>query len=403
MAKWGRKGWLFRTVGRNRQMWSSSPFKRVKTVSWGSNRTAPSSNKAKAWGSGRTATSSSNKAKAWGSGRTASSSSNKAKAWGGKWQPRAASSSGPRPWSRVKPQRSRAVKASPSKPGLTGGWGSRPSVPRSRWKMWVGIILLVAIIGSIQSFIYIEKHLRPPLMKVAQIRIKQVATQAINKATTEQVVSHSEFEKLIDWKMNSGGKVSGFMLNYAEHTKIRAQTINIVQSTLNELKEIPEHIPIGNALGSAIISSYGPRVPVKFEPVGAVKVDLNTRQKDAGINMILIEVYIKIVAEVAIIIPFETEPQLVETEIPISYLLVVGDVPMYYYDNKGNPVGDSANNAPNISVPLSDGEGVTKSSDGSMIEEHLDTSTNPLPQEGQSDPGNAANTLGNTGEQTGLD
>jgi sporulation protein YunB len=194
-------------------------------------------------------------------------------------------------------------------------------------------------------------------MNIAKIRVKQLATQAINKAITEQVASRSESDKLIDWKMNSNGKISGFMLNYAEHMSITSQTINTVQKTLNEMKDIPEHIPIGHALNSAIISSYGPSVPVKFEPVGAVKVDLSTRQKDAGINMILVEVYIRIIAEVTIIIPFDTEPEIVETDIPISYLLVVGDVPMYYYDNTGKPVGESAAEAPNISVPLGQGSG----------------------------------------------
>jgi len=73
--------------------------------------------------------------------------------------------------------------------------------------------------------------------------------------------------------------------------------------------------------------------------------------------MILVEVYIRIIAEVTIIIPFDTEPEIVETDIPISYLLVVGDVPMYYYDNTGKPVGESAAEAPNISVPLGQGSG----------------------------------------------
>jgi len=145
--------------------------------------------------------------------------------------------------------------------------------------------------------------------------------------------------------------VSGFMLNYAEHMRITSQTIGTVQQTLDSVGNIPERIPIGQALGSTFISSYGPRVPVHFEPIGTVKVDLNTRQQDAGINMILVEVYIRIEAEVSIIIPFDTKPEKVITEIPVSYLLVVGDVPMYYYDNKGQPVGQSASQAPSIAIP----------------------------------------------------
>ncbi|UVI31399.1 sporulation protein YunB [Paenibacillus spongiae] len=245
------------------------------------------------------------------------------------------------------------------------GWRSRrrPKGKKlSRGKVFL-IITLVGLFFLFQFFIFIERNLREPLMHVAMIRVKQVATQAINKSITEQVAHQTDAaEKLIDWKTNASGKISGFMLNYAEHMRITSQTIDTVQGTLTELGDIPEHIPIGRALNSAIITSFGPRVPVKFEPLGAVKVDLNTRQKDAGINMILVEVYMRITAEVSIIIPFDTRPELVETEIPISYLLVVGDVPMYYYDNKGNPVGDSAPGAPNISLPIEPGmNGVTTS------------------------------------------
>ncbi|MCQ6559153.1 sporulation protein YunB [Paenibacillus mendelii] len=246
------------------------------------------------------------------------------------------------------------------------GWRSsrrrRRTGKLSRRKMFL-IVTLVLLFLMFQFFIFIERNLRDPLMNVAMIRVKQVATQAINKSITEQVAHQTDAaEKLIDWKTNASGKISGFMLNYGEHMRITSQTIETVQGTLAKLGDIPEHIPIGQALGSAIIASYGPRVPVKFEPLGAVKVDLNTRQKDAGINMILVEVYMRITAEVSIIIPFDTRPELVETEIPISYLLVVGDVPMYYYDNKGQPVGETAPGAPNISLPIEPGKsGVTTS------------------------------------------
>ncbi|SFS47121.1 sporulation protein YunB [Paenibacillus sp. BC26] len=240
---------------------------------------------------------------------------------------------------------------------------SRSQSPRkkiSRRKLLIFLMLLFILFFA-QTFIFIERNLQGPLMAVATVRVKQVATQSINKAITDQVAGNSNAaDKLIDWKTNASGKISGFMLNYAEHMRITSETIDTVQTTLNKMGDIPERIPLGQALGSAIIASFGPRIPVKFEPIGAVKVDLNTRQKDAGINMILVEVYMHIVAEVSIIIPFDTKPELVETEIPISYLLVVGDVPMYYYDNKGNPVGDSAPGAPNISLPMEQsGDGVS--------------------------------------------
>ncbi|CAH0118266.1 Sporulation protein YunB [Paenibacillus sp. CECT 9249] len=255
-------------------------------------------------------------------------------------------------------------------------WHSRQTKPRSRRKFFF-IAMVIFTLFSLQSFIYIEKNMRPPLMALAKMRIKQIATTAINKAISEQVARGSDYERLIDWKTDSQGKVAGFMLNYAENIKITSNTKDIVEGTLAQLKEMPEHIPLGQAMGSAIIGSFGPRVPVKLEPQGAVKVALNTRQQDAGINMILVEVYIRIVAEVAIIIPFDTEPELVETEIPISYLLVVGDVPMYYYDNKGNPVGERSGNAPSIALPMPSAPAMGDNPEGTTTT----TTTTPTPQE----------------------
>ncbi|EFM11774.1 sporulation protein YunB [Paenibacillus curdlanolyticus YK9] len=293
------------------------------------------------------------------------------------------------PSGRLRP--SKPVRPYRSKSTLFGG-ASRPAPRPKRWtsggakrvptlgsgrptgfrmrKRTVALILLVLfILSGTLTASYVDRHLGPPLMNVAMLRVKQVATQAINKSISEQVASKSDFDKLVDWKMNKDGKISGFMLNYAEHMRITSETINTVQKTLDEIGAIPEHVPLGQALGSTFISSYGPRIPVKFEPVGSVKVDLNTRQQDAGINMILVEVYIRIEAEVAIIIPFDTKPEVVTTDIPISYLLVVGDVPMYYYDNKGRPVGDSAADAPNIALPgVGTGNGAQIGADASKQE-----------------------------------
>jgi hypothetical protein len=56
---------------------------------------------------------------------------------------------------------------------------------------------------------YIEQNLRPPIMHLAQIRVKQIATEAINKAITSQVTQGKDFDNLVNWKTDSSGKVTG--------------------------------------------------------------------------------------------------------------------------------------------------------------------------------------------------
>lgn len=234
------------------------------------------------------------------------------------------------------------------------GWRSPGHVRGKRRKIVFAVLILFALF-MLQSFILLERNLRDPLMHIAKMRVKQKATEAINRAISERVAHGGRVDRLIDWRTDAGGNISGFVLNYAEHMKIAGETVHIVQSALREMERMPERIPLGRALDSAILSSFGPDVPIRFEPVGAVKVELGTRRGEAGINMLLVEVFVRVTAEVMIIIPFDTEPETVETEIPISYVLVVGDVPMYYFDAKGQPAGGSAPLPPNVSLPAPQG------------------------------------------------
>lgn len=237
-------------------------------------------------------------------------------------------------------------------------WGSgRNRRPISRRKLWL-IAGVVVIVVFFQFIGYVERHMREPIMHLAKIRVKQIATESINEAITAQVANEEHVGNLIDWKTDGAGKVSGFMLNYSAHMRITSDTIHTVRNTLDEVARLSEHIPLGQALGSPILASFGPSIPIKIEPKGDVKVDLNTRRQDAGINNILVEVYLRVRTELAVVVPFDMEPQAVETEIPVSYLLVVGEVPMYYYDSKGNPVGDQGG-APSIALPSQPGKSGT--------------------------------------------
>jgi sporulation protein YunB len=243
-----------------------------------------------------------------------------------------------------------------------GGWksspirpikSSRPIKPISRKKIFIFVLILM-IIFTFASYVYLEENLQGPLMHVAKMHVKDIANRALNKAITDRIADEADPEKLINWIKDHQGRITGVSFDMAEHLKITSDAVKIAQNTMDELTNIPEHIPIGQAFDSAVIASFGPRMPVRFVPFGTVKADLDIKEKDAGINMQIIEIFVRITAEVTIIIPFDTKPETVFTEVPLSYILVVGDVPTYYFDNKGNPVGAIGNSgapAPSIALP----------------------------------------------------
>lgn len=192
--------------------------------------------------------------------------------------------------------------------------------------LWTTVLLLIL---TLTAWIYIERTIKPILMHHAKIVILQTSSQAINTAITEQVAHETDAENLIDWHTDASGKVSGFTLNYLAHMRIAAQTTTIVQHTLAQLRAQHQTIPLSQIFESSLLARVGPDVPVTFQPVGAVRVDLKTRQKNAGINMVLVEVLIRVTVDMTVLVPLDAQMQTVHTELPITYVLVVGGVPDY--------------------------------------------------------------------------
>lgn len=241
---------------------------------------------------------------------------------------------------------SRRQTASPS----GQGWVTRPRKRMKRRHFWI-IMALLFVFAMFQSLLFLDRYLRDPLMFLAKVRITQIATEAVNQAMMDNIASGADSSKMIQWKTNEAGKITGFLIDYKEQMSITAQTIQVVERTLKEQASLYEKIPLGHALNSPFISSIGPSVSVRFHPASAVQAEVRTRQTSAGINMLQVEIYVHIKTQIAVVIPFDREPATLETDIPLSYMMVVGDVPMYYYDGRGNPVGSGAAQAPALSLP----------------------------------------------------
>ncbi|WP_233568069.1 hypothetical protein [Cohnella faecalis] len=140
--------------------------------------------------------------------------------------------------------------------------------PRRRFRRKHVLIafLFFIMFAIVQTFVFFDRELREPLLFLAKIRINQMATEAINKAITEEVAQGADAGKLIQWKMKDDGKISGFLIDYREQMKVIARTVEVVDRVLKEQASVPEHIPIGHALNSPLLSSFGQASPSNSIP-----------------------------------------------------------------------------------------------------------------------------------------
>lgn len=214
-----------------------------------------------------------------------------------------------------------------------GGWRRRGR------RVFAVILVLLALL--IILFIVVERRVEPTLMLIAQAKAEQVAKLAITDAVTKRISQQSvDVNEVVMMEKDENGSIKAVNFNFKEYSRIVGETTARIQNRLKEFEQenVQTTIPLGLATKNVFLEHIGPDIPVSFVPIGAVKTKLETKLKQAGINMVLVTVYIYVEVDLRVIIPFATKQQTVTTEIPISEALIVGKVPTYLYDNpSGKP------------------------------------------------------------------
>ncbi|QDS36517.1 sporulation protein YunB [Brevibacillus brevis] len=214
-----------------------------------------------------------------------------------------------------------------------GGW------KRRRRRIFAGFLLIM--VALIVLFIVVERRVEPTLMLIAQAKAEQVAKLAITDAVTKRMSQQGlDVNEVVLMEKDENGSIKAVNFNFKEYSRIVGETTARIQNRLKEFEQehVQTTIPLGLATKNVFLEHLGPDIPVSFVPIGAVKTKLETGLKQAGINMVLVTVYIHVEVDLRVIIPFATKQQTVTTQIPVSEALIVGKVPTYLYDNpSGKP------------------------------------------------------------------
>ncbi|MBN6186706.1 sporulation protein YunB [Aneurinibacillus sp. BA2021] len=213
---------------------------------------------------------------------------------------------------------------------------ARAPIP-SKFMFLISLFIFLGLI--FQTFYYVEKNIEPVLHEIARVRADQIATKAIHEAISKKLIKEVSFKDLVELKEDNQGRVQAALFNGNEYSRIVLDAIENVSHALNELEAMPQTLPIGQALHSNLLARMGPDLPLTLVPFGNVHVEMDIKMQEAGINMVLITVVMIVQTKVKIVIPFSTQPALVEAEYPISNALIVGNVPQFYYDGEGRPTG----------------------------------------------------------------
>ena len=229
------------------------------------------------------------------------------------------------------------------------------------------LIIILIYIGVLLFFKIFNNRIRPVLLRIANSECKKMATVIINDAVGKKLISSLTVDNLFSITTDNKGNITSIDLTSVIVNKVLTVTTNTAIYNLKlleegkvELLDLPESItvsynmndlkkgiiykiPSGVMFNNSILSNVGPRIPVRFELIGSVTSNINTKITNYGINNALIEVYVDLSVELEVILPIMNDTIEVTSSIPIAIKLVQGNIPEYYANGL---------NSQTLSVPI---------------------------------------------------
>lgn len=217
--------------------------------------------------------------------------------------------------------------------------GSRVSSLRKR----VTLVAIVALFVLTVITLAADALLRPSIYAWAQTKAVQVATSAIAHATREHLLPNLDSSQLFEAITDEEGQLVLIDYNMHRLNQLRAQTAFYIQQSLAEQTEGELHLPLGLLTGVDFLAGFGPRIPVRIVPVGAVTTLPRSDFTSGGINMINHRLYVYIRIVVKVVAPNIDIEIPVEQDVVLTNQVIPGKVPNVFVGIEGLDLGSLVN------------------------------------------------------------
>ena len=218
----------------------------------------------------------------------------------------------------------------PQKQNTTyGGWVSKKTNFQHKIQ---GIIALIFIIATFfMIYIQLDQEVMPSVMAMAKLKATTVATQIINEAVNESLMSIQVTESdFLSYDYNDQGELVSWNVNAILINTLCADIVEKATEKLQNIGEVAFKIPLGNLTGSRIFANLGPDIGVEVLPIGAMKADYKNQIASTGINQINHTVWLDLETVIQVVVPLFSEEVVVQRRVMLVDKMLSGKVPPSY-------------------------------------------------------------------------
>ena len=195
-------------------------------------------------------------------------------------------------------------------------------------------LLLIFLCTLAWGFMAFLTQFKPVFQEKAVVLARQRATEIINAAAYD-VFSEMDSFDYVNIEKDESGNITSVSANTVKINQLKALVSQAVSQKSNKGEDYYLYIPIGSLTQYPVLQGVGYRIPIIVSLDGVTKTEIRDEFVDVGINQVKNKNYIVVSARISIISSIMTISEVVETQIPVTETIIVGDVPSYY----GNGLG----------------------------------------------------------------
>lgn len=199
-------------------------------------------------------------------------------------------------------------------------------LPKTRFKIATLVIVLLLMYILTMSLLFLRRISTEIAISDAIDAVTLDVNSAINYRMTTEDMSYDRFVTL---DKNDTGLVTAIKTNMSE---INALSSNMLTDIVGkgDMRILELEIPIGNLLGSSLLLSKGPEIPLEIVMLTSSRIDFRNDITSAGINQTKHRIIFEVTVEIDIILPWEISTSQVVTEVIVAETVIVGTVPETY-------------------------------------------------------------------------
>jgi len=196
------------------------------------------------------------------------------------------------------------------------------------------LLIMIFLLGA--GLFWVDRSLRAAILKIAEVEVVQLATQAIYESVQQEIWDHNlQYQDFVQIHKDNQGRVVFMQANTVKVTRLAAEITLAAQKSLQQLKGQTLSLPLGVLTGTQLLANKGPRVKVTLAPMGTVQVNVRDKFEPAGINQTRHRIWLDFDTRVRIVIPTMAAQAEIPTQVPLAESIIVGEVPDTFVNISG--------------------------------------------------------------------